>query len=277
MSPSAAVEVIHDDEEQGKEPSCSCNSFTDGVVLKIEIAGSTVQSSMYYLDRTQYDVEKPYSMRYLPDGIPQSNFKKVKYPMTVKSMRKHGVDSFRLNECGFQRIELNSKLSYEEFWDNQRVQEVYIEEVKDALKAELGAKHVHVLDYAVRKRHESFPISTGKEYESDFTVEEVERMVKVLYGDRADEILKGRWQAINLWKPIKGPLNDWPLGLCDARSMDFENDTIPSDIVFDDFFTENLQILHNPNFEWYYLPDHNTWEALIFKSADSEESEAPGM
>ncbi|KAM0236962.1 hypothetical protein ACHAP5_009202 [Fusarium lateritium] len=184
MSPSAVATITHNEEQDG----------------------STIQSSMYYLDRaTLYDGEKPYSMRYLPEEIPQSNYKKVKYPMTVKSMRDCGVDSFRLNECGFQRVELKTKLSYDEFWNNQRIQEVYIEEVKDTLKAELGAKHVHVLDYAVRKRHESFPISTGKEYEYDqptalahidFTVEEVRRMINVLYGDRAEEILKGSWQAI---------------------------------------------------------------------------------
>ncbi|KAG8667967.1 hypothetical protein FPOAC1_012809 [Fusarium poae] len=265
MSPSAIASTTHDEEQDD----------------------SVIESSMYYLDRTSlHDVEKPYSMRYLPEGIPQSNYKKVKYPMNAKSMRCYGVDSFRLNECGFQRIELKTKLSYDDFWDNQKVQEVYIEEVKDALKAELGAKHVHVLDYAVRKRHESFPISTGKEYEYDqptalahidFTVEEVERMINVLYGDRAEEILKGGWQAINLWKPIKGPLNDWPLGLCDARSLDFETDTIPSDIVFDDFFTENLQVLYSSNLQWYYLPDQETWEALIFKSADSEKSQAPDL
>jgi hypothetical protein len=52
---------------------------------------------------------------------------------------------------------------------------------------------------------------------------------------------------------------------------------MPGDIVFDDFYTENLQVLYNPDFKWYYLPDQNTWEASIFKSADSWESEAPGM
>jgi hypothetical protein len=77
----------------------------------------------------------------------------------------------------------------------------------------------------------------------------------------------------SLWKPIKGPLNDWPLGLCDARSVDFPRDTVASDVVFDGFVTENLQIMHSSEYKWYYLPDHNTWEALIFKSADSEESD----
>lgn len=106
---------------------------------------------MYYLDRTPlYEVEKPYSMRYLPEeNIPQTNYKKVKCPLTARSMRRPDVGPFRLNECGFQLVNLDSKLSYDEFWDNKRVQEVYIEEVKETLKKELGARHVFVLDYAV--------------------------------------------------------------------------------------------------------------------------------
>jgi hypothetical protein len=145
---------------------------------------------MWYLERLPlYATEKPYTMRYEPDGgIPQTNFQKVQRPMTVKSMREFGAGPFHLGECGFQRIELRSRLTSDEFWDNDKVQGVYIQEVKDALKRELGAKYVHVLDYAVcrppsdelnpswiliiilaqvRKRHESFPVSTGEEYEYD--------------------------------------------------------------------------------------------------------------
>lgn len=47
-------------------------------------------------------------------------------------------------------------------------------------------------------------------------------------------------------------------------------------MVFDDFVTENTQILYSPHFKWYYLPDHSTSEALIFKSADSEADAIPG-
>lgn len=71
-------------------------------------------------------------------------------------------------------------------------------------------------------------------------------------------------------------MNDWPLALCDIRSVDTENDVISSDVVFDDFVTENLQIFHSPNFQWYYLPDHHPDEALIFKSSDSEPGEGVG-
>ncbi|KAK6449910.1 hypothetical protein FP744_10006160 [Trichoderma asperellum] len=249
--------------------------------------GPTIESSMYYLDRVPlYDIEKPYSMRYLPEeDIPQSNYVKVKHPISVRSMRELGVGPFRIEQCGFQIINIHSKLTYDEFWDNERVQSVYIPEVKQALKLETGAKYVHVLDYAVRKRHESFPVSTGKEYQYDqptalahidFTAKEGERIIRVLFGDRAEEVLKSRWQAINVWKPIKGPLDDWPLGLCDSRSVDFAKDTIAGDIVFDDFVTENLQVFPSRNFQWYYVPEQNTWEALMFKSADSDETAVPG-
>lgn len=48
------------------------------------------------------------------------------------------------------------------------------------------------------------------------------------------------------------------------------------DVVYDHFATENLQIMYSPDHEWYYLPDQTTSEALIFKSADSIHSKAPG-
>jgi len=48
------------------------------------------------------------------------------------------------------------------------------------------------------------------------------------------------------------------------------------DIVYENFVTENLQIMHNPDQKWFYLPDQTTSEVLIFKSADSEHSDAPG-
>jgi hypothetical protein len=132
----------------------SINAMLDGCnlfKLKEDCDASTIQSTMFYLERKSlYDVEKPYSMRYQPDeAIPQSNYQRIKHPLTIHSMRSPGTRSFQLNECGFQMIELNSKLTYNEYWDNTKAQQIYIEEVKAALKRELGGKYVHVLDYAV--------------------------------------------------------------------------------------------------------------------------------
>lgn len=77
-------------------------------------------------------------------------------------------------------------MSYENYWDPVQIESVYLPEVKNALKECLAARHVHVLDYVVRKNHsgrcaalrhfdskqarkphESFPFSTGKNYKYD--------------------------------------------------------------------------------------------------------------
>lgn len=49
------------------------------------------------------------------------------------------------------------------------------------------------------------------------------------------------------------------------------------DLVYENFATENLQIMHNSEQKWFYLPDQTTSEVLLFKSADSEYSDAPGQ
>ncbi len=42
-----------------------------------------------------------------------------------------------------------------------------------------------------------------------------------LIPEDAEELQKGRVQIINLWRPIRGPLRDSPLAVCDARTVRF--------------------------------------------------------
>jgi hypothetical protein len=106
---------------------------------------------MFYLDNAPlYDSEKPYTMRYMPEeGIPQTNFQKSEHPVSVRSMRAPNQGPFRFDECGFQLVELHSQMVYDDFWDNDKIQNIYIQEVRETIKKALGAKFVWVLDYAV--------------------------------------------------------------------------------------------------------------------------------
>ena len=111
----------------------------------------------------------------------------------------------------------------------------------------------------------------------DFTNDEAIRMIKNLYGDASRDILRARWQVVNVWRPLKGPVKDWPLAVCDSSEVDFENDTMPGDIVYTNFVTENVQVCHNSRQPWYYLSDQMPNEALLFKSAESLRGVAQGM
>ena len=72
------------------------------------------------------------------------------------------------------------------------------------------------------------------------------------------------------WHPLRGPLVDWPLALCDASSVDFVHDTMAGDVVDRDAAFENTQVHYNSDQRWYYLPNQLPLELLIFKNADSE-------
>ena len=63
---------------------------------------------------------------------------------------------------------------------------------------------------------------------------------------------------------------DWPLAVCDAASVNFENDTMAGDVVERAKAFENTQVHFNHHQKWYYLKDQLPSELLIFKNADSQ-------
>jgi hypothetical protein len=103
----------------------------------------------------------------------------------------------------------------------------------------------------------------------DHTAKSGPQRVRDLIPDEADELLKGRVQVINLWRPIRGPLQDFPLAVCDAGSVRSE-DLVPSDLVYPHRVGEIYQVLNNPSHRWYYAPEMQTNEALLLKCFDSK-------
>lgn len=75
---------------------------------------------------------------------------------------------------------------------------------------------------------------------------------------------------------MKGPLNDWPLTVCDSSTVQEDTDLEAADLLYPDLATENYQIYHRSEYRWYYLSDHKPSELIIFKQADSLKAAAPG-
>jgi len=64
-------------------------------------------------------------------------------------------------------------------------------------------------------------------------------------------------------------LKDWPLAVCDFRSVDVSRDLIASDNILPHTVGETYNVLHNKQHRWYYFKDQMPNETLIFKSFDS--------
>jgi hypothetical protein len=103
----------------------------------------------------------------------------------------------------------------------------------------------------------------------DATSDDLIRQIERRHGDDAERLLRGRCQYITIWKPLRGPLHDYPLALCDFRSLDADRDLEPQDIVDRDEVLENVHVYHRPEHQWYYLSGQQDCEALVFRQADT--------
>ncbi|EAL85031.1 putative CmcJ-like methyltransferase [Aspergillus fumigatus Af293] len=220
--------------------------------------GSTVQASMFFLTPDElHKQQRPYTFKFPPyNGCPQSNMTHEKINgITVENMRGR-EDQFQLERNGFTILKVNTGLEYDDFFKQKGVTQ-YLRLMEGVLKARLGAN------------------GTVYEYDQPTTVAHVDE-IRRQYGKEADGLLKKRFQWINFWKPLRGPVNDWPLVLCDSSLIDVRKDLAVADLLYPDLATENQVMYYRDGLKWYYLSDHEPSEIIVFKQMDSLNSACPG-
>src|SRR3954470_629769 len=77
----------------------------------------------------------------------------------------------------------------------------------------------------------------------------------------------------SVWKPLEGPLRDYPMAYCDAKTLDPQTDLLAVDEVFPKVANEVYQVLYNPKHKWYYIPDQLDSEVAIFAGYDSRQGQ----
>jgi hypothetical protein len=107
---------------------------------------------------------------------------------------------------------------------------------------------------------------------NDYTAKSGPRRVRDhLSGVEAEEALKHRFAEVNVWRPIRGPIESSPLAVCDARSIAPE-DFVPSDLIYPDKVGETYRFTHNRNHRWFYFPQMERNEVILLKCYDSKEN-----
>jgi hypothetical protein len=97
------------------------------------------------------------------------------------------------------------------------------------------------------------------------TTSAIARVHRHLPVEDAPKLLEKRFQLINLWRPIENPAIDWPLGLCDYRSVESERDSFPMALIYPDREGEILGVQYNPKHNWKYLYGMTTDEIVLIK------------
>lgn len=80
----------------------------------------------------------------------------------------------------------------------------------------------------------------------------------------------------SVWKPLRGPVYDSPLSMCDYRTVKNE-DQVPTDIIFPDYLGETLNFWPNPDHRFYFIDGQQADEAWMIKCFDSATALEPGI
>ncbi|KAK0726509.1 hypothetical protein B0T21DRAFT_403531 [Apiosordaria backusii] len=229
-----------------------------------------VQSWMYFLQRDpKFETERVYELRRQKPTkkVPQTNMILEK----VEDIPIHDVRP-QLEECsfdttGFFLLDMDTGLVAEDFDERSKVMAVFLPQLAAAVKEKLNASRVQIFDYQLRKRHQDFPISNGETYNA--TPGDIERLRHGLNKGNFERVDNVRCQFVNAWKPLKGPTRDWPLALCDNRSVDPEIDLKICDLVAPDGTSETASVHHSPKQRWCYVRDQLPNEIWVFMQSDS--------
>ena len=159
------------------------------------------------------------------------------------------------------------------FMDADEIKRVYYPEMIELIKAESGANRVVVFDHTLRTaddavREERKIREPVQRAHNDYTEWSGPQRVRDLLPQEADDLLQRRFAIVQVWRPIRHPVESFPLAICDARSIS-PDDFVVNERRYPNRIGQTYAITYNPEHHWYFLPRMRREEALVFKVYDS--------
>ncbi|KAL7791168.1 putative 7 alpha-cephem-methoxylase [Trichoderma afarasin] len=233
----------------------------------------------------KFATEKPYEViSEAPAGFPRANFScSLAAPETIHDIRGR-EKLFNLQDHGFQIWKHDHTV---DTFDKASVEQNYLPSLDILLKDVLGpGTETYFFDWRIRSSDRSkssvtpgaivdlddplvclLPVQTVHVDQSPLGA--VNR-VRYHMGERADDLLKKRCRIINLWRPMRHTINNFPLAVCDGGTVPKEK-LLTVDHVRKTYVGESMYPLACPErYKWYYLNRQEKEEVLLFKTYDSD-------
>jgi hypothetical protein len=230
----------------------------------------SVEAELNYLAPNS---SKPRTYTYDPPaGVPQTTIVNDPHKVEIHDARPI-ASSISLDAEGFVVLQHRSRVSG--FEDEDEIRTIYYPETADLLKDVTGADRILIFDHTVRRRVWGAEDRRGglrqpvARVHVDHTEKSGPQRVHDLLPQEAEDLLAGRVQIINLWRPIRGPVQDAPLAVCDALSVR-SSDLVASELVYPDRVGETYSVVFDSAHRWFYVPEMRPDEALLLKCYDSK-------
>jgi hypothetical protein len=237
-------------------------------VAEIETAPDAIEATINY-------VENNGERLFTYTGAPGSNDRRRGGTFDPRKVTMHNgrleADRFKLERHGFRFVDHPTKVR--DFYDENEIRQVYYPEMIELIKTESGARRVVVFDHTLRTADDELREAKKirevvRRAHNDYTEWSGPQRVRDILPDEAEELLKRRFAIIQVWRPIRHPVETFPLAICDAESVAFD-DFLISERLYPDRKGQTYACMYNPNHHWYWFPRMRRDEALVFKVYDS--------
>jgi hypothetical protein len=216
-------------------------------------------------------VERPFTYAHeTPRGAEVETARFASHTVQIQDVRD--VEPLRIDEHGTELGWWPTRVR--RFYDEHHVRRRYYPESADIIKTALGADRVVVFDHNVRRgsalQVEPARLDLGRPVHhahTDYTPASALRRLRYEFGPHAERGLS-RFLQVNLWRPIRSPLRDAPLALCDGSSV-APRSLCNVELRYPDRNGEIYYLMHEPRQRWYFASDMTVDEAWLFKNFDS--------
>jgi hypothetical protein len=233
-------------------------------------APKTIEATLSYFIDTE---TMPVTLVGAPGGSDQrvGGGKPDPHRVVILNGRLHAGE-FLLERNGFRFVHHDTKVA--DFFDEHEVRRVYYPEMEALVKAESGASRVAVFDHTLRTddtelRNSRKIREVVRRVHNDYTEWSGPQRVRTFLPDEADDLLGRRFAVIQVWRPIRRPVESWPLAIADAQSISPEN-LVVTERRYPDRIGQTYAITYNPGHRWYWFPHMRPDEALVFKTYESQ-------
>src|SRR5438105_3600655 len=190
--------------------------------------------------------------------------------VTIRNARL-SKEPFVFDRHGFRFVRHDTKVA--DFFDEDQIRKVYYPEMEALVKAESGASRVVVFDHTLRTADDDAREAKGirevvRRVHNDYTEWSGPQRVRDLLPGEAEALLRRRFAIVQVWRPIRYPVETFPLGIADAQTLS------PDDMVVTERRAANrvgqtYAITYNPAHRWFWFPRQRRDEAIVFKVYDS--------
>lgn len=253
-------------------------------------------STFKYLDTTSYDphATAPFEKPWVKVDGPGKSIRLADFERPVTNIRSR-LDDFGTDKSGFSVFTAPAK--EKEFTYDAAVRNGYYAEVEELIRDKLpGVRKVVLFDHTIRGHDMTSPRQPVQQVHVDQTPQAAEaRVYRHLPPEEVDDLLKRRYQIINVWRPIGHPASDFPLAVIDWRTTK-PSDFVKIDLLYpirhdnddDDRGKEKLPdvesimstkgyevrgetfgVAPNDDHKFYYMKDMTPDEAMFIKCFDS--------